>query len=344
MSGNRFGTFFELTTFGESHGLAMGAVIEGCPAGVVWRQDMLDQFLERRRPGREALTSARNESDRARLLSGVYENRTLGTPIALIIENEDARSKDYSREKMKMRQGHATDLWQEKYGHSDPRGSGRASGRETVSRVLGGAVARMLVEQLYPEIRAIAFTESIGLIHVDMEESQAAIKTLQGNPWDIDQNSLRCPSPQKNAEMEKILQAAKASGESYGGAVHLQLIGVPRGLGAPVFGKLKSSLAAAMMSIGATTALEIGEGFGASDRSGTEFHNSTQNYGGIRGGISTGDPIWARISFKPTSSIKNVALSGRHDPCIVPRAVPVVEAMAWLVLADLILAARLDRV
>jgi chorismate synthase len=344
LSGNRFGTYFALTTFGESHGPAMGAVIEGCPAGVIWRQDLLAQFLERRRPGREALTSTRNESDRARVLSGVYEDKTLGTPIALMIENEDARSKDYSPEKMKMRQGHATDLWQEKYGHSDPRGSGRASGRETVSRVLGGAVARMFVEQLHREVRVIAFTESIGSVQMTASEVEAAVSALQAGPWDVDRNSLRCPSPEKNAEMEKILHAAKMSGESHGGAVQLRLIGVPRGLGAPVFGKLKSSLAAAMMSIGATTALEIGEGFVAVAKSGTEFHNSAQNYGGIRGGISTGDPISARVSFKPTSSIKSVALSGRHDPCIVPRAVPVVEAMAWLVLADLILSARLDRV
>lgn len=344
LSGNRFGKVFELTTFGESHGPAMGAILEGCPAGILWRQELLDAFLERRRPGRQELTSARNESDKVQILSGVFEGKTLGTPIAMVIANQDARSADYAPEKIKTRRGHATDLWHEKFGHSDPRGSGRASGRETVSRVLGGAVARMLVEQLHPEARVIAFTESIGAIRMAEGEITQAFHGLRSDPWKVDERSLRCPSREKNGEMESLLRAAKESGESYGGTALMRIAGIPRGLGSPVFGKLKSSLAEAMFGVGATTALEIGEGFSSGDQTGKDFHNPQQDYGGILGGISTGDPISLRIAFKPVSSRKNVATEGRHDPCIVPRAVPVLEAMAWLVLADQLLLSRLDRI
>ena len=344
MSGNRFGQIFSLITFGESHGPAMGAVVEGCPAGVNWRQDLLEAFLERRRPGRQELTSSRQELDKPMILSGVFEEKTLGTPIAMTIANQDARSADYSPEKMKMRQGHATDLWQEKFGHSDPRGSGRASGRETVSRVLGGSVARMMVEQLHSEVRVIAFTESIGPLQLAENEIQNAVTALSANPWLVDKNSLRCPSDVKSAAMEELLRRAKDSGESYGGTVIMRIVGVPKGLGQPVFRKLKSSLADALFGIGATTALEIGEGFSNLKKNGTEFHNSAQDYGGIRGGISTGDPISMRVAFTPTSSINKIAQTGRHDPCIVPRAIPVLEAMVWLVLADQILMSRLDRI
>ena len=322
----------------------MGAVIDGCPAGVVWKQDLLEGFLERRRPGKSELTSARNESDRPQILSGVYEGKTLGTPIAMIIPNLDQRSQDYDPAKLKMRQGHATDLWQRKFGHSDPRGSGRASGRETVSRVLGGSVARMMVQQLFPEVRVIAFTESIGGICLSEDEISSAVTRLHSDTWAIDQQSARCPSLEKNAQIDELLRNAKISGESFGGTVNVRVLGLPSGLGQPVFGKLKNSFADALFSIGATTALEIGEGFAGSVKNGKQFHNSTQDYGGIRGGLSTGDPVSMRISFKPTSSRAEVAKSGRHDPCIVPRAIPVVEAMIWLVMADHILLSRLDRI
>jgi chorismate synthase len=344
LSGNQFGRLFNLTTFGESHGPAMGAVIEGCPAGVLWRQDLLDSFLERRRPGKQALTSARNESDQVQVLSGVYEGKTLGTPIAMVIPNQDARSQDYSPEKMQMRRGHATDLWQEKFGHSDPRGSGRASGRETVARVLGGAVARMTVEQLYPAARVVVFTSAIGPIQLDEAERHAAAEALQHTPWKIDEHSLRCPLKEKNAQMEKLLHEAKEHGESFGGIVDLRILEIPKGLGEPVFGKLKSSFADAFLGIGATTALEIGEGFAAANQKGNDFHRSAQDYGGIRGGLATGGPISLRVAFKPTSSLNKISQAGRHDPCIVPRAIPVLEAMVWLVLADQILMSRLNRI
>ncbi len=344
MRGNQFGRVFCLHTFGESHGAAMGALIDGCPAGVVWQQEMLNRFLDRRRPGASKVTSARQEPDQIEILSGVFDNITLGTPIAAVIQNQDARSQDYDPKQMQTRQGHATDLWQEKFGHSDPRGSGRASGRETVSRVIGGAVARMFVTQLYPEAQVISFVQRVGLIGLNDSDCVDVAEALEGDPWQIDEFSVRCPSAEKNEQMEMLLTKARETGESFGGAAFLRIAGIPRGLGQPVFGKLKSELTAAYMSVGATTGVEIGQGFEAAKSSGHEFHSSRQDYGGIRGGLSTGDPMTAKIAFKPTSTRREMAQEGRHDPCIVPRAVPVLEAMTWLVLADQILLGRLDRV
>ncbi len=344
MRGNQFGRLFCINTFGESHGPAMGALIDGCPAGVVWQQEMLNRFLERRRPGHNKLTSSRQESDQVEILSGVFDNITLGTPIAAVIHNEDAKSQDYKSDQMKTRQGHATDLWQDKFGHSDPRGSGRASGRETVSRVIGGAVARMFVTQLYPEAQVIGFVSRVGLIGLNDSDCVDVAEALEGDPWQIDEFSVRCPNLEKNEQMEMLLARAKDSGESHGGVAFMRVAGLPRGLGQPVFGKLKSELSAAYMSVGATTGVEIGQGFEAAKSSGHEFHNSRQDYGGLRGGISTGDPITVKIAFKPTSTRQEMAKEGRHDPCIVPRAVPVLEAMTWLVLADQILLSRSDRI
>jgi chorismate synthase len=344
MRGNQFGRVFCLNTFGESHGPGMGAVIDGCPAGVVWQQDMLHRSLERRRPGTNPHVSARQEKDLVQILSGVFEGKTLGTPIAAVIMNEDARSQDYDKKTVEKRRGHAVDLWEDKFGHSDPRGSGRASGRETVSRVIGGAVARMFVQQLYPEAAVIAFVQNIGVIGMSASEALDAAEALETDPWHVDEFSLRCPSEEKNEDMEMMLARARETGESYGGTAYMRLVGLPKGLGQPVFHKLKSELSSAFLSIGATSGVEVGQGFAAAEKSGKEFHNIDQDYGGIRGGISTGDPITMRVAFKPTSSRQDVALKGRHDPCIVPRAVPVLEAMTWLVLADQILLARLDRV
>lgn len=343
MRGNQFGRLFCLSTFGESHGPAMGALIDGCPAGVVWQQEMLNRFLERRRPGASALQSGRQEPDQVEILSGVFDNLTLGTPIAAIIENRDAKSSDYKDEQMKIRRGHATDLWQDKYGHSDPRGSGRASGRETVSRVIGGGIARMFVTQLFPESQVIAFVSRVGLIGLNDSDAVDIAEALEGDPWQIDELSVRCPHAEKNEQMEILLTQAKETGESYGGVAFVRVAGLPRGLGQPVFQKLKSDLTAAYMSVGATTGVEIGQGFESAKTSGHEFHSSRQDYGGLRGGISTGDPITIKIAFKPTSTRSEMAKEGRHDPCIVPRAIPVLEAMTWLVLADHILLSRSDR-
>lgn len=344
MRGNQFGRLFCLHTFGESHGPAMGAVIDGCPAGVVWQQDMMDRFLERRRPGQSKITSARKEPDQVEILSGVFDGLTLGTPIAAVIHNQDARSSDYKPEQIKNRKGHATDLWADKYGHSDPRGSGRASGRETVSRVIGGAVARMMVTQLYPEAQVISFTSRIGRVGLTADDCVDIAEALEADPWQVDEFVARCPSPEKNEQMEMLLNEARETGESFGGEALVRIAGLPRGLGQPVFGKLKSEMASAFLGIGATVGLELGQGFESARASGKDFHNSKQDYGGIRGGLSTGDPMTFKIAFKPTSTRNDMAVEGRHDPCIVPRAIPVLEAMAWLVLADQILLARLDRV
>lgn len=314
MSANDFGHLFRVTTFGESHGEALGCVIDGCPAGIEFDNQKLQAWLDRRRPGQNATVSSRNEPDQAEILSGVFEGKTIGSPIAMIVRNQDARSKDYSREKVQARPGHAADLWQEKFGHSDYRGSGRASGRETVARVMAGAVAQMFVRSQVPECEVSGRIEQLG-------------------PW-------------KGEETEAInegLKKAKAEGQSFGGTVELILKGVPRNLGQPVFHKLKSDLAAAMMSVGATVGVEFGEGFSSTDKMGSDFHDRKQTYGGLRGGISTGDPIQMRIAFKPASTLGKMAKEGRHDPAIVPRAVPVLEAMAWLVLADHLLWRRLDR-
>jgi chorismate synthase len=324
----------------------MGAVIDGCPAGVLWRQDLMDHFLQRRRPGQNDLTSARAEPDQVRILSGVYEDKTLGTPIAAVIFNQDARSADYSAGMLATRPGHATDLWQSKFQHSDPRGSGRASGRVTVSRVIAGSVAQMLVQQLFPAVRVFGFVSGIGTIQLSDKELEGVFRQYDGS-LNVDSFSLRCPIIDKNSLMEDLLKSAKNAGESHGGIATVRISGVPAGWGEPVFYKLKSLLSNAYMSIGATMGVEFGAGFAAASRSGAEFHDplhSTRNYGGLRGGISTGEPITARVAFKPTSSRREAALTGRHDPCIVPRAVPVLESMTWLVLADQLLLNRGNKV
>lgn len=294
--------------------MALGAVVDGCPAGIPWDQALLETWTLRRRPG-QAGTTTRQESDSVEILSGVYEGKTLGTPIAMMVRNRDARSQAYRD--LPHRQGHADDLWPEKFGHADPRGGGRASGRETVARVMAGAVAQMWVRSQSPETQVVGRLTRVGELHgVSLETELAA-----------------------------YLARAAETGESFGAELAIECVGGRRGLGQPVFHKLKADLAAAWMGVGAVNAVEFGEGFSASGARGTEFHvggRATQ-YGGVRGGISTGEPIMARVSIKPTSSIRAVAQGGRHDPCVGIRALPVLEAMTWLVLADHELWRRLDR-
>ncbi len=339
MSANQFGSIFKITTFGESHGKALGVVIDGCPSGVIFNLPLLKLNLNRRRPGQSTVTTARAETDEPIVLSGVFENKTLGTPICLMVENADQKSVDYEQIKNNPRIGHADDIWIKKFGHVDHRGGGRSSGRETVTRVLAGSVAQMFVEQLHSKIQIKAFSAEIGPYKLSAAELETVWKQ------NIDAYPTRFPSVQNN-EIVTVLEQAKQDGESFGGVVELRIKNAPAGLGQPVFHKLKSDLAKAMMSVGATTAVELGHGFSSSEISGSEFHKEkvSSYYGGIRGGISTGEEIILRVGFKPTSSIKDTAKKGRHDPCIVPRAVPVIEAMAWLVLADLLLWSRLDRI
>lgn len=318
MSANQFGNRFVVTTFGESHGVALGVVIDGCPAGVHFDLDLLKADLEKRRPGRLKTTSSRNELDVPEVLSGVFEKKTLGTPIAVIVRNTDQRSEDYDQIQNQARAGHADDVWKLKFGHSDHRGGGRSSGRETLCRVIAGSVAQMCLQQMFPSLKVKTQITQVGPLQVKADNA---------------------------AEIEALLLNAKAQGESFGGIAQIEIEALPAGLGQPVFHKFKADLAAAMMSVGATQSVEIGD-FADVSQPGTEFHSnqSQTQYGGIRGGISTGEKVIVQVTFKPTSSILDVAKKGRHDPCIVPRALPVLEAMARLVIMDHVLWQKTDRI
>lgn len=340
MSANTFGELFRLTSFGESHGVALGAVIDGCPAGVRWDTELLKRQLERRRPGQSQVVTSRNETDVPEILSGVFEGKTLGTPIAVIIRNSDARSDDYKG--LTPRAGHADDVWKQKFGHSDPRGGGRSSGRETLARVVGGAVAAMFVREVAPDLMVRGFANRIGPFGLEADERNSFASSK--GEFVADSFVARFPSKAREKDVEKLLLDAKAEGKSYGGTAEIWIDGAPANLGQPVFRKFKADLAAAMMSVGATSGFEVGAGEEATRAEGNEFHaGDGQGYGGIRGGISTGEQIVLRVHFKPTSSVMDIAKKGRHDPCIVPRAIAVLEAMAWLVIADHLLWSRLDR-
>lgn len=341
MSANQFGSRFVITSFGESHGAALGVVIDGCPAGVHFDLNFVNTQMERRRPGHHGsgqVVSGRQEADQVEVLSGVFEGRTLGTPIAMMVRNQDARSQDYAQIKASPRAGHADDMWKGKFGHSDHRGGGRSSGRETVSRVMAGSVAQMLLQQMHPQIKVTGYASQIGpLVLSDADRKQLASKN-------IDQCQARFPAAD-SAPVEKLLKQAQESGESYGGVAEILIQNPPAFLGQPVFHKMKSDLAMAFLSVGATNGFELGSGFAAVETPGTQFHASVSPvYGGIRGGVTTGEDILLKVSFKPTSSILDVAKKGRHDPCIVTRAIPVLEAMTWLVLADHALWNKTDQV
>ncbi|MGA9526003.1 MAG: chorismate synthase [Myxococcaceae bacterium] len=326
---NTFGSLFRLTTFGESHGPAMGAVIDGCPAGVVLTREHIQAALDRRRPGQSAVTTARAEADQVELLSGVFEEKTLGTPIAAIVRNQDQRSPDYERLKTVDRPGHADRVWRERFHHRDHRGGGRTSGRETLCRVIGGAVAEALLARELPEVRVVAWVGQVGSL-------VAPVPALGLTRAQVDQHPTRCPDPATAQRMQEEILAAKEQGDSLGGAIDLRVEGLPVGLGEPVFGKLKATIAHAVSSIGAVTGVVWGppDLFDALTRRGTEFHTSAAAYGGIQGGLSNGEPVFLRTWFKPPATLAEHAKGGRHDPCILPRAVPVIEAMVSLVLAD----------
>lgn len=322
MSANTFGQRFQMMSFGESHGSAYGVVIDGMPAGVKYDETLLLKNLARRKPGSSAFVTARSESDRPEILSGFYEGLSLGTPIAVVVKNENQKSADYDKIQNDPRIGHADDTWKNKFGHSDHRGGGRSSGRETLSRVIAGSFAQMMMQQLSSEIQVFAYAKQIGQI------------------------KLQEASHELPQEIQTLLEKAKVDGESYGGVVECRISQAPANLGQPVFHKFKADLAQAMMSLGATTGFELGAGFEGTEMKGTNFHEKmiSENYGGIRGGITTGEDIIFRVGFKPTSSIKDVAKKGRHDPCIVPRAIPVIEAICWHLLADHWLWGRTDKI
>lgn len=339
MRGNSFGNLLVLTTFGESHGPALGAVLDGMPAGVHLSTEHIAAELRRRRPGQSVVTSGRLEEDVPEILSGVFEDVTLGTPIAVIVRNTDARSEDYDAHVYRV--GHAESVWEQKYGLRDYRGGGRTSGRETLARVIGGAIAGRL---LPPDLSIVAFVSQIGNIAARVSD-----ETL--NRFHVDSFATRCPDADADKSITQELLRCKESGDSLGGIIELRIDGVPAGLGEPVFNKAKSALTAAMMSIGAVSGVSLGDAFSESLLPGKIFHlqqdgarpGTDVRAHGIQGGLTNGQRITLRVAIKPTSTIGQQALQGRHDPCIAPRIVPVVEAMSALVLADLLLAQRLDR-
>jgi chorismate synthase len=338
---NTFGELFCVTTFGESHGPALGAVIDGCPAGVALPTSLIQHALDRRRPGQSALTTARLEADQVEVLSGVYQDKTLGTPIAAVVRNVGQRSQDYAVLATEDRPGHADRVWRERFKHRDPRGGGRTSGRETLSRVIGGAVAEALLARECPSMATVAWVSQVGPVVLELPQRAPTRAEVDAHP-------TRCPEPALAARIEALILEAKAKGDSLGGAVTVRVAGMPVGLGEPVFGKLKARVAQALTGIGAVT----GVVFGPADLEqrltlpGSQFHavpsdgSPSSVYGGIQGGLSNGEDLALRVLFKPPATLAEHARAGRHDPCILPRAVPVVEAMVSMVLADLVLLHR----
>ncbi len=325
---NTFGTLFRLTTFGESHGPALGAVIDGCPAGVPLSLAQVQGALDRRRPGQSAVTTARAEADQVELLSGVYEGKTLGTPLAAVVRNRDARSQDYAQLAREDRPGHADATWRARFRHRDPRGGGRTSGRETLSRVIGGAVAEALLARDVPRVQTVAWVSRVGTL-------SAAPPPPGLTRAQVDAHPTRCPDAALAPTLEALLVDARAKGESWGGTIDVRVDGLPVGWGEPVFGKLKAVLAQALASIGAVAGVTFGEGDLSAQVSqpGSVFHHPGA-YGGLQGGLTNGEPLALRVFFKPPATLGAHATGGRHDPCILPRAVPVVEAMVSLALAD----------
>jgi len=345
VAGNTFGELFKVTTFGESHGRAMGCVIDGCPAGLEISVSEIEKELSRRRPG--AIYGSRNEEDKPEILSGVFEGKTLGSPIAIVVYNTNQRSGDYDALKDIYRPGHADFTWEAKFGFRDHRGGGRSSGRETLCRVAAGAVAKKLLAVSGIEICAWASSiaglqmPAIGEEGFDFDE--------------IERNPLRVPYAAGALNAMAKIEELRSEGDSAGGVISCLATGVTAGLGEPVFDKLDARLAAAILSIGACKGIEFGSGFAAAAMKGSE--NNVGNSGGILGGISSGEDIFFKAAFKPTPSIskpqkahdregntKEISIKGRHDVCIVPRAVPVVEAMTALVLVDFLLLSRSARI
>ena len=327
---NTFGTLFRLTTFGESHGPGLGAVVDGCPAGIPFAATEIQRALDRRRPGQSDLTTSRQEADAVEVLSGIYEGRTLGTPIAALVRNRDQRPQDYANIARSPRTGHADRMWAERFKHRDPRGGGRSSGRETLSRVIGGAIAEAFLAVDKPDIRTVAWVAQVGALAAP-EPSAGLTRAL------VDAHPTRCPDPATADRMGDAIRTAKAAGDSFGGLVGVRIEGLPVGLGEPVFGKLKARLGEALLGIGTVS----GVMFGPADlvarvaQPGLIFHATAESYGGIQGGMANGEPLQAYVILKPPSTLGAEAKAGRHDPCILPRVVPVIEAMASLVIADL---------
>ena len=355
--GNTFGNLFKLTSFGESHGSMIGGIIEGCPAGLEINKGLIQKDLDRRKPGQSKVTSPRKEDDKVQLLSGIFEGKSTGTPIGFLIPNINSKSQDYSNIKDVFRPSHADYTYEEKYGLRDYRGGGRSSARETACRVVAGSIAKQLLNNY--GIKISAYVSSIGNIFADE-------KNVDLNK-DFDSNIVRCPDNDASEKMINLITELKSKGNTVGGQIKCIINGVKPGLGEPVFDKLHADLGKAMLSINAVKGFEYGSGFSGSKMTGS-VHNDefivengnvstkTNNSGGIQGGISNGEEIYFKVAFKPVATImskqnsidkekNNVELSvkGRHDPCVVPRAVPIVESMAAIVLADHLLRNRLSK-
>ena len=348
---NSFGQLFRVTTFGESHGGGIGVVIDGCPPKINVSEADIQRELDRRRPGQSKITTQRKEEDRCEIVSGIFNGKTLGTPIAILVRNKDARAEDYVEIAKKFRPSHADFSYEAKYGIRNWQGGGRASARETIGRVAAGAVAKKILSILYSNFEILAYVAQIHKIVAKINRSSVKMK-------DAEKNAVRCPDVAAAKRMESLIGQIRDEGDSVGGVIECVVRGIPAGLGEPVFDKLEADLAKAMLSLPATKGFEIGSGFAATHMRGSEHNDpfemrggkirtATNNSGGVQGGISNGEEIYFRVAFKPTATIAheqktvNISLEqtklsapGRHDPCVLPRAVPIVEAMAALVLCD----------
>jgi len=358
--GSTYGRIFKIATFGESHGIGIGVVIEGCPAGVDFDTDFIQSELTRRKPGQSRITTQRREADEFEVLSGVFEGKTTGTPIAMVIRNEDQRSKDYSHIADQYRPSHADYTYQAKYGVRDHRGGGRSSARETAARVAAGALAKLLLAN--QEVNIQAYVSQVGSMKLTKSYEELDLTLTETN-------AVRCPDPEIAQKMFDYIDEVRKNGDSIGGVVNCVIKGVPAGWGEPVFDKLHAELGKAMLSINAVKGFEYGSGFDGVTMLGSQHndaffldennkvHTRSNHSGGIQGGISNGEDIYFRVAFKPVATIMqdqesvdqhgNVAVvqgKGRHDPCVVPRAVPIVEAMAALVLADFYLINKTSQV
>ncbi|EOZ96580.1 Chorismate synthase [Indibacter alkaliphilus LW1] len=356
--GNSFGRIFRISTFGESHGLGLGVVIDGCPAGVAIDEDFIREEMQRRKPGQSKITTQRKEEDDFKILSGVFEGKSTGTPIGMVIMNTDQKSKDYSHISDKFRPSHADYTYFEKYGIRDYRGGGRSSARETAARVAAGAIAKMLLKHF--EISIHAYVSQVGDLKLEKNYRDLDLTLTESN-------IVRCPDPQMAEEMISFIDGVRKDRDTVGGIVSCVAQGVPPGIGEPVFDRLHAELGKAMLSINAVKGFEYGSGFEGvkmrgSDhndtfyRDGDKVRTKTNHSGGIQGGISNGEDIYFNVAFKPVATIMQdqesvnesgdavlVSGKGRHDPCVVPRAVPIVEAMCALVLADYLLISRTNK-
>ena len=353
MAGNKFGNLFSLTTFGESHGLAIGGIIDGCPAGVKIDQKIIQQDLDRRKPGQSKIVSQRKENDMVQIFSGIFEGKSTGTPIGFIIKNKDQKTKDYSHIKDSYRPSHADFVYDEKFGFRDYRGGGRSSARETAIRVVGGSIAKQFLKDIVVQ----AYVSRVGDVKVDKHYSELDLSKTENN-------MVRCPDLVTAKKMEELIKSIRKEGDTVGGIITCVVKNVPTGLGEPVFDKLHARLGGAMLSINAVKGFEYGSGFESSKFKGSEHNDifqkdgstSTNYSGGIQGGISNGMDIYFNVAFKPVATVMKKQKSinkdgneiileakGRHDPCVLPRAVPIVESMTALVIADHVLIKRTNK-